>query len=149
MKMGFSDTLPPGKWWIGDPCYVFPHDGPMAEKWDELLAKSNFLEGEMPVELDDGKIKVWAASTCYGDGRYPSSIGFDFPVDAGLIGIIPIETVAYLNRTDVDLNQLGYILNFKTPFCIKAEDGMFTFGHITINTCSDDYDEDDYDDDEE
>ena len=143
--MSFNDVLPSGKYWIGDPAYVFPNDGPMSNKWDELLEKSNFLEGEMPVELDDGKIKVWAAGTAYGDGRYPSSIGFDFPVDSGTLGIIPIEIVAYLNRTDVDLNQLGYILNFKTPFRISVEDGAFTFGHITINTCSADYDEEDYD----
>lgn len=142
----FRATLPAGKWWIGDPCYVFPHDGPMGNKWDELLDEVDFFETLSYGDLDDGKIKVWAASTAYGDGRYVGSNGKAFPVDAGLIGIAPMETVEYLNRTDNDLEYCGAFVEFKESFVVESRNGNFFFGHIGIDT-SDYYDDGDDDDD--
>jgi len=151
--MSNSMVMPAGKYWIGDPCYIFPHHGPMENKWEELLAEVGFFE-ESYGELDDGKIKVWAASTAYGDGRYIGSNGKAFPVDAGLIGIAPQETVEYLGRTDNDLDYLGLFIEFEEPFVVKSRDGNFTFGHIDIDTGDDydsneshDYDEEDGDSD--
>lgn len=125
--------MPAGKYWIGDPCYVFPNDGLMSDKWEELLAKVNFFEITYG-ELDGGKIKVWAASTAYGDGRYVGSNGKAFPVDAGLIGIVPQETVDYLGRTDNDLDHCGLFIEFTEPFVVMSRNGNFTFGHINIDT---------------
>jgi len=138
-------VMPAGKYWIGDPCYVFPNDGPMENKWNEILAEVDFFDVSYG-ELDDGKIKVWAASTAYGDGRYIGSNGKAFLVDAGLIGIVPMETVEYLDRTDNDLDYLGLFIEFEEPFVVEARNGNFAFGHIGIDT-GDDYD--DYDSDEE
>lgn len=141
-------TMPAGKYWIGDPCYVFPHKGPMKDKWDELLAEVDFFDVSYG-ELDDGKIKVWAASTAYGDGRYIGSNGKAFPVDAGLIGIVPLETVQYLNRADNDLDYLGLFIEFDEPFVVRSQDGLFNFGHIEIDTGDECDDYDDYSDDED
>ena len=135
----FRATLPAGKWWIGDPCYVFPHTGPMENKWDELLNEANFFEEVSYAELDDGKIKVWTASTAYGDGRYTGSDGSVFPVDAGLLGIVPQETVDYLGRTDNNLNRCGLFIEFDESFVAESDGGNFRFGHIRIDTG--DYDE--------
>lgn len=139
--------MPAGKYWIGDPCYVFPNKGPMENKWDEILAEVNFFEVSYG-ELDDGKIKVWAASTAYGDGRYIGSNGKAFPVDAGLIGIVPKETVDYLGRTDNDLDYLGLFIEFTEPFVVRSNNGLFHFGHIEIDTGDYTEDEDYYDEDE-
>lgn len=151
--MSNTMTMPAGKYWIGDPCYIFPHTGPLENKWDELLAEVDFFEVSYG-ELDDGKIKVWAASTAYGDGTYVGSNGKAFPVDAGLIGIAPQETVDYLGRSDNDLDYAGLFIEFKEPFVVKSRNGNFTFGHINIDTgddydsdeedCESDYDDDDY-----
>ena len=141
----FRATLPAGKWWIGDPCYIFPHKGPMGGKWDDLLAEVDFFDVSYG-ELDDGKIKVWAASTAYGDGRYVGSNGKAFPVDAGLIGIVPQETVDYLGRTDNDLDYLGLFIEFTEPFLVKSNNGLFHFGHIRIDTG--DYNDEEYEEDE-
>jgi len=139
-------VMPAGKWWIGDPCYVFPHKGPMANKWDELLAEVDFFDNSYG-ELDNGKIKVWAASTAYGDGRYVGSNGKAFPVDAGLIGIVPQETVDYLGKTDNDLDYLGLFIEFNESFIVESNNGLFHFGHIEIDT-GDDSSFDEYEDDE-
>lgn len=140
-------VMPAGKWWIGDPCYIFPHKGPMENKWDELLDEVDFFDKFSYGELDNGKIKVWAASTAYGDGRYVGSNGKAFCVDAGLIGIVPQETVDYLGKTDNDLDYLGLFIEFNEPFIVESNNGLFHFGHIEIDT-GDDSSFDEYEDDE-
>lgn len=126
-------AMPAGQYWIGDPGYVFPNHGPMKNKWNDLLVESNFFETPY-VELDDGKIKVWAAFTVYGDGLYMGSDGKGFPVDAGLIGIVPVETVETLGRIDNDLNYCGLFIEFEEPFQVECRNGQFNFGHYTIDT---------------
>lgn len=145
--MPTSMAMPAGKYWIGDPCYIFPNDGPLSDKWMELLEKVDFFEVSYG-ELDDGKIKVWAASTAYGDGLYSGTNGFeviDFSVDAGLIGIVPQETVDYLGRGDRNLETLGLFVEFTTPFRVECLNGVFRFGYIYIDTNDEEieYDEDD------
>lgn len=137
--MSNNMILPAGKYWIGDPCYIFPHTGPMKNKWDEILEEVDFFEVSYG-ELDNGKIKVWAASTAYGVGCYVGSNGKVFTVDDGLIGIVPQETVDYLGRTDNDLDCLGLFIEFTEPFLVKSRNGLFDFGHIRIDT--DEYEED-------
>lgn len=132
--MSFKSMLKPGKYWIGDPCYVFPHKGPMKDKWHELLNACNYFEDDMPAVIDNGKITVWAAGTAYGDGCYESNFGDNFPVDAGLIGIIPVETIEYLGRTDNNLDRLGKFVTFDSEFSIQLNAGYFRFGDITIDT---------------
>ena len=136
-------TLPAGKYWIGDPCYVFPDEGHMESKWDELLDVVEFFKTPYG-ELDNGKIKVWAASTAYGDGCYTANNGKTFRVDAGLLGIVPQETVDYLGRTDSDLDYSGLFIEFTEPFIVQHNAGVFNFGHIEIDT-GDDYDADEDD----
>lgn len=144
--MSDAMVMPAGKYWIGDPCYIFPNDGPMSDKWIELMEKSDFFNISY-VELDDGKIKVWAAPTVYGDGVYSGIHGsdvIDFAVDAGLIGIAPQETVDYLGVQDSNLETMALFVEFNTPFEVKCLDGVFSFGHVYINT----NDDDEYGDDE-
>ena len=133
--------LPAGCYWIGDPCYVFPNQGPMKDKWNELLDSSCFLKNasSIPAEIDDGKIKVWCNYTAFGDGVYSSNVNFNFPVDAGILGIIPEETVIYLNTIDgvyVDsqVKRLGLFIIFEEDFTIEMSNGWFRFGHVIINT---------------
>lgn len=135
--------MPAGKYWIGDPCYVFPHEGLLSEKWDEFLDEAEDFNDTTYVELDDGKIKIWAASTAYGDGSFIANSGKLFSVDAGLIGIVPQETVDYLGREDNDLENLGLFIEFNEPFIVQAQNGSFTFGYLTIDT-DEEVEEDNY-----
>ena len=77
-----GDTLPPGQYVLTDPCYVI-------EDWDEFL--DPFWEtGKGGVFEFKGK-KCAAFSTKYGDGYYTSNNGIGLGVDAGMIGLIPLE----------------------------------------------------------
>ena len=91
--------------------------------------------------------------TAYGDGVYIANTGDQFCVDAGLIGIVPVETVEYLRRDDYNLDKMGLFVTFDEDFTATFYDGRFRFGSIIIETdYSDDEEEDaedDYYDDEE
>jgi hypothetical protein len=139
--------MPAGEYWIGDPCYIFPDKGPMEDKWDELLDEVDFSKTSYG-ELDDGKIKVWAAPTAHGSGVYLTSNNKMIYVDnglngAGLIGIVPLKTIEYLNRTDIILDKLGLFIEFKWSFEVMSKNGFFRFGNIAIDT--ENYDDSLYD----
>ncbi len=42
----------------------------------------------------DTGLEVAVAGTAYGDGRYLGSDGAEFPVDADVIGLVPLELVS-------------------------------------------------------
>lgn len=129
--MSIQYEMPSGEYWIGDPGYCFPHDGLLENKWGELLEEFN--DDGFSI-LDNGKIKVWAVATTFGDGLYFSNYRDKFSVDSGLIGIITQESIDYLNREDADLNLLGKFVKFNTSFIVKEENGKFWFGDIIIDT---------------
>lgn len=115
-------TLPAGKYWIGDPCYVLAVDN--HELWCELLEQSDFFN--KPCEYL-GRL-IYAFSTEYGDGEYEDQYGNQYGVDAGMIGIVPVEVLK-------DADKYGTIHEFDKPFYIWRErNGELCFGHIVIPT---------------
>ena len=123
-------TMPAGKYYIGDLCYV------MHPEWDEvcdLFFPANHpprgVEGEFT--LKDGR-RFASFSTAYGDGSYRSSIGTSHSVDSGSIGCIRVEDIrdnAYDN-----IEELGAIVEFDRPFEVRADQGLLIFGHVQIET---------------
>jgi hypothetical protein len=87
-----SVTVPAGTYFLGDPCYSVP-----GHEWDGLLKATNFFE-KPAGHLSDGSTQVVAFSTAWGDGIYEGNDGNKYPVDAGLIGLVPVtpETEAEL-----------------------------------------------------
>ena len=121
--------LKAGKYFVGDPCYVIPED-----RWLEyldLMKKSALYKetgGNQALFEMDGH-QVWVASTMYGDGEYPGSDGYHYPVDAGLIGVTPIELCKLDQFTDecgrtIEVNGLG----------VDEEGGTIYIGSIAIPT---------------
>lgn len=135
------ETFPAGKYYIGDLCYAI-------EDWDTFcnltIKDSECLYGKFPWK----SANLWQHGTAYGDGCYNGTDGVKYGVDAGLIGILPIE---YADKKDYDLTELGSIVEFDHPFSVHYENGKFKFGHIYIDTDpQDDEEEDeDYSDDED
>lgn len=129
MKTKF--TLPAGTYYIGDPCYVFPNKGPDSEKWDELLEQCDYFTNTCYGEIPN--IKVWTKHTPFGDGSYGSNYeNKQFFVDSGLIGIVPIETVNYL-EVDTDLEVGGLFHTFEEQFVVDfSNPEVFQFGDILI-----------------
>jgi len=87
------------------------------------------------------------ASTAYGDGSYSDEQGNEYSVDAGLIGITPLEVV---EKGEDDYKHLGLIIHMQGESTLESVDGVITITFkddkhetIIINTKEDDlYDED-------
>lgn len=128
-----SFTLPAGTFYIGDPCWVFPHAGPLSTKWNELLDSCDYFSSATFAELPPN-IKVWAYPTQRGAGAYCSNIGSGFYVETGLLGIIPIKTVKFLNVDFNFVKNVGLIHKFEKPFKVTFTDhGRFYFDWICIS----------------
>ena len=124
-----------GKYWIGDPCYAVKD-----ENWEPLLKKSNFFAGD-GIGYWHGEYNgqiMFAAGTAYGDGSYQDNEGKEYGVDAGLLSIIPLEAC------DGDSMDGGHVVEFKDRVCVEVDEGVFSFGHIKIDTTEGAEDEDDY-----
>jgi hypothetical protein len=151
LKVRFA---PAGKYFIGDPCYGVPD-----EKWSDVLDNTGFLglyeEGSSNRLEKCDQAGIWqvdgayvlAAPTAYGDGSYPGSDGFDYGVDAGMLGAVQLDW-ALEGNTIERLKQLGTIVEFKTPVGIYYKEGTVEISSddkcITIETGDDyDYEEDD------
>ena len=139
-----STFLPPGKYFIGDPCYVFD------KKWSGGAVDRGICD----VILDGGEQvfegrEFYAHFTAYGDGVYPGSNGFAYGVDAGLLGAIPVELIE-----EQPGPEDGTIIDAPKGLDCDEVNGVFTFHawggeRITINTSGESDEEDDYNDEED
>jgi hypothetical protein len=118
------------KYLIGDPCYnnIFND----YNKWMSCLLETNFFENDLSsYKFEDNDVD--AVSTLYGDGVYRGSDGFDYPVDAGLIGIFEYKGQDYrkdlLNlhefreRPVVDVDANGVIVVTDGVKTVRIETG--------------------------
>lgn len=131
-----DNMMPPGKYWIGDLCYV------MHDKWDRFCEIT--IDGQ---DLRYGKVDVDGTEvaflgTKYGDGSYNDQMGRTYPVDAGLIGAIKVDDITDPNANIKD----GNIIDFSSPWKFYDDDGLLIFGKIAIQTNDEEdeyYDEED------
>jgi hypothetical protein len=122
--------VPAGTYVLGDPCYVVPNDD-----WIKLLESCEYFK--RPVGISGG-YEVLAFGTKWGDGCYLDNKGREYPVDAGLIGLVPI---AYADLTQT--NGEHVIVEFKTMTpCIQKDNGKLMFGEVVIDT--DPHEDEDY-----
>jgi hypothetical protein len=118
-------TVPAGQYVIGDPCYAVPD-----KDWLPLLETCNYFNSPIGY-VNDGmqKFAVLGFGTKWGDGCYLGTDGNEYPVDAGLIGLVPTEIVEDLSQHE------GNIVTFEKPMlCVSDGSGKLRFGHITIDT---------------
>lgn len=121
-------TLPAGKYWIGDLCYI------LDDVWDEVCnlyfareTETDTIGGEFT--LSDGR-KFAMYSTLFGDGTYNDQSGHAYSVDSGTLGCIAISA-------DDPGNSLGRVVNFRNAFDTGYTDrdqSVIKFGHIQIDT---------------
>lgn len=120
--------LPPGDYYLGDPCYVI-------NEWEEFLDKFWALNNRGGVFEYKGE-KCAAFYTMFGDGQYEvTEGGFGWlPVDAGMIGMIPMSIAGNSAGVGVDVRLL------QSAKCYE-KDGWLHFGDVVVNT-SDEEEED-------
>jgi len=130
--------VPAGSYVLGDPCYCFPDHG----EWMKLLESCNYFENPIGT-LSKGTDNhyVVAFSTRWGDGCYQGTNGKMYPVDAGLIGLVPLEVIQPVSSDLRD--SLGTVVVFNKPTkCSTDGEGKLRFGNITIDTDPQDDEED-------
>lgn len=117
-KIYVEVTIPAGRYYLGDPCYVIRDDD-----WMPLLENSDYFRN--PVGKVGGH-DILAFSTKHGDGTFYDQHKNEYDVDAGLIGLVP---VAYGGKQHENRE-----VEFKSQTLCWSDDGVLHFGGITINT---------------
>ena len=117
--------VPAGAYYLGDPCYAVPND-----LWMELLGTCDFFG--VPVGSAGGH-QVVAFRTAWGDGLYQGSDGFQYPVDAGLIGLVPIALNPAFDRQDL----VSLVVYERATECSTDGNGGLMFGGVEIDTAKD------------
>ena len=120
--------MPPGKYFLGDPCYCFKKNTTWENICDQINSKKN--QGVAKIK---GK-KILTFNTAYGDGGYfdPNRPNVEFLVDAGLIGLTPVELI---ERNMERLHELGtFIESEEEIICESHENGTLRFGDWFIDT---------------
>ena len=135
-------VFPAGNYWIGDICYAIKDS-----KWKGMIKSTGCFGLEMNSKVknwNDGCFtyngeKCFVDGTAYGDGCYLDNHAKEYGVDAGLIGIMP------LGACDGDSLNGGHPIRFEYDFEVYADNGVFYFGDVIINTRDqDDIEEDEY-----
>jgi len=125
--------MPAGTYMVGDPCYSVPN-----ARWMEWLESADYKNNYILMAELDGQM-VLGFSTAYGDGEYCDQEGNKYPVDAGMIGLVPVDLIE--GGPDADL---GCVVTFTDDFlCTRSDAGLLEFGDIIINT-DDEVEDDDY-----
>ena len=86
--------------YVGDICYAMP-DEIYKNCWIDAQGCENgvfFIPSEIS-GIPDGCFFA-VASTAWGDGCYTDNAGRRYPVDAGVIGVLPLELVDFNRYTD-------------------------------------------------
>lgn len=122
--------MPKGTYYIGDPCYLFDESS-----WGKVIAITNYFKEDGRYDIF-GK-KCFVGGTKYGDGTYDDNYGREYGVDAGLIGILPIELIEIDNKQTLKSiieSDMMHIETFTEDFNCDINNGFFRFGKITIDT---------------
>lgn len=120
--------MPAGEYYIGDPCYVIDND-----LWDEFCDATFAMKKDYGVFEFKG-YKCFVSSTNYGDGTYTDQMHRKYPVDAGIIGAIPIGLVKK------DFKNLGHTFKSEYEFGVSADEGRWLeekniyIGSVVITT---------------
>lgn len=124
-----ATKLPAAAYWCADPCYLIQCDGGN-DRWMAWLEACDYRNNHALLDgLVDGH-RVVAASTAHGDGVYEDQEGRDYPVDAGLIGVVPAAL-----WTGAAAPFGAHLIEFPAPFDVSATaKGLIKLGHIRIRT---------------
>jgi len=124
----YSTKIPPGTYVLGDPCYTLIESA--GDKfWEEGRVSWEFYN----TVIDDHA--VMAFSTAHGDGGYYDQHGNEYGVDAGVIGLVPIELADPAKLARCSGNGYVHIVTFKKPVtCTRSATATLKFGPYKIKT---------------
>lgn len=125
-----------GLYYIGDPYYTTSNK----QEWSAIVNATNHFKHDDQI-LNGKKVAIKIAHE--GNGTYceTENESKKYDVYSTTLGIIPFSEVTNVQNAI----RHGNVVLFKDDFDIMIEDGVFTFGHITINTNNDQYSTLDFD----
>ena len=138
-----NETLPPDKYYLGDPSYVLNNI-----LYYEILGDIyHFKNGKYDL-LNNDKFIVMH-NTSNGDGIYYDTKNRRYSVESGLIALVPVTLID--NENISNAKKFGSIFNFEKIIEFTYHKGFFTIKSgkyiIEINTINkDEYDSDSDDD---
>lgn len=119
-----SVLMPPGEYYISDPCYCFNHD-----TWSELCDLTDCFQDEEKPVIEFRGAPLLSFSTAHGDGTFTDNYDHEYGVDAGMIGLVPVSIA------EKDPGDLGRKYKFDKRFsCSRSTDGTLKFGQFKIRT---------------
>ena len=120
-------VLAPGTYWVGDPGYAFDDRA----LWIALLESANYKDHPRVLNAvisNDQDFMFCATNTEFGDGTYFDSDGREYPVDAGLLGVVPD---AHIKTSPFGM----HLIEFTEEFTVSRDgDGVVHIGPIDIDT---------------
>lgn len=112
------------KFFIGDICYALKD-----EIYDGVWGSNDYKDGLFDTGVTDSvgsPVKFFVCSTAYGDGSYHGTNGKSFPVDAGNIGVVPVELWGS-DKDEESLNKLGLVVEDSYIDAYVTEHSTFIF----------------------
>ncbi len=118
-----THTLPPGKYFVGDPSFV------LDESWNTALQLSSDFTSDMPIALN-GKI-MWAAPVDSDEtaDAFDDQHGTEYPVKEFFLGAVPIDLVE-----NPEGEEHGTVVDAVNGMTVSHQDGVFRFNNIVIDT---------------
>lgn len=152
----FRQSFPPGVYWVGDLCYTLGDDSDLWQRMHALSFRQDREEGSPNVvhsqlegEFQIDGFRYAEYFTEWGDGRYlgiwhgvKDYKKFSFSVDAGIIGIAPIEWLKALNLLNIPEDpdgkeyNFGKFYTFDYSFRTESVNGVIKFGQLEIDTAN-------------
>ena len=135
VKTHTTYAVKPGIYWLGDPCYAVPK-----EQWAAFVDQWYNDSGDFAEVATVDDVTILAFQTSYGDGIYTDIDGDDFSVDAGIIGLTPLElwddtcSAHSFDEEDAVENALGHWVEVREPWICHNDDGVHYFGPYKIDT---------------
>jgi hypothetical protein len=105
-------VCPKGQYYLGDLCYALGD-----EIYQGVFGEKTYADGLY--QKDENEFFMVAGTAC-GDGEYTDSQGRKYSVDAGIIGICPLEMA-------VKGTEGGHVVTFDKAFHASFYGGMFAF----------------------
>lgn len=124
-----NNTFKAGKYFVGDPCYIFE------KSWTDICKSTNYFKNNNVYNFFGEKCYI--GSTYIGDGTYTDNNGKEYGVDAGLIGVLPISLIKIDNvvtEKQIEESNFMHIIEFDKDFIAESHHGVFHFGDIIIDT---------------
>ena len=122
--MIIGDVTSKKGFYVGDVCYVLGD-----AVYDGVWGKENYRDGV--IEVPGTGFCFAVAGTAYGDGSYVDGEGHEYGVDAGVIGLVPLELVE-----KKDGLKLGRVFEVDGTAEFEASEGVFTvtipYGQIIV-----------------